>query len=84
MGSWILWKIWTAGDVPHHLTGRYMPGSVPLASLTQYDEFKAALERIGSTVLEDRAIQLQRGSEEIMLIRFNNRPEIVFAELSAG
>ena len=42
------------------------------------------LERIGSTVLEDRAIQLQRGSEEIMLIRFNNRPEIVFVELSAG
>jgi hypothetical protein len=38
------------------------------ASLPQYDEFKAALERIGTTVLEDRAIQLQRGSEQIMLI----------------
>ena len=38
------------------------------ASLPQYDEFKVALERIGTTVLEDRAIQLQRGSEQIMLI----------------
>ena len=54
------------------------------ASLPQYDEFKVALERIGTTVLEDRAIQLQRGSEEIMLIRFNNRPEIVFVGASTG
>lgn len=57
------------------------------AALPQYDEFKAALERIGTIVLEDRAIQLQCGGEKITIIGLSD-PDFtmkgdIFGEASA-